>query len=161
MPYRDPSCVFVAENFGHADVVAGWLGAQGVSAEVMNRQTMGGLVSPLLTSSVGIEVWVLDPTQAREAIRLLGEHAVERFTNKPTGQPLKVVCEDCGKASIFPGNQSGTVQNCPHCNAFLDVEPADVFDQLHGSGGTDESEDGPPTDGITDMGPWGMTPPSV
>jgi len=85
MIYRDPKCVFVANNPGEADVVAGWLSDQGIRAQVMNRATLGGLegltpFSPLGVATVGIEVWVQDPTQADEALRLLAEHAAARET---------------------------------------------------------------------------------
>ena len=45
MPYRDPRCVFVANDFGQADVVAGWLGGRGIPARVMNQATHGGLAA--------------------------------------------------------------------------------------------------------------------
>ena len=160
MSYRDPKCVFVASNFGQANVVAGWLQGQGIPADVMNRETAGGLGSPLLAATTGVEVWVMDPAQTAEAIRLLGDHALELVTNKPTGPPLEVVCEECGQTSTFPAQQRGSVQNCPHCSAYLDVEPADGTEGTQGPTEPEEGEDeGPGTDAITDKGPWGMTKP--
>jgi hypothetical protein len=160
MPYRDPRCVFVAGNFGQADVVAAWLQGHGIPAEVMNRETMGGFVSPVLMGVTGVEVWVMDPASASEAIRLLGEHALELVTQKPTGLPVEVVCEECGNTSTFPAEERGSVQNCPHCGAYLDVEPADEAEQSQGPGEREEGEgEGPGTDAITDRGPWDLTKP--
>jgi len=66
MLYRDPKCVFVANNVGQADIVAGWLQEHGFPAEVMNRETMGAIVA-LSSYMTGVEVWVVDPAQAPEA----------------------------------------------------------------------------------------------
>ena len=160
MPYRDPRCVFVASSFNQADVVAAWLQGHGIATEVMNRETMGGLVSPVLMGVTGVEVWVMDPAFAPEGIRLLGEHALELRVQKPDGPPVEVACEECGKTSTFPAEERGSVQNCPHCGAYLDVEPADDAEQLQGPTGPGEGEDeGPGTDAITGQGPWGMTKP--
>jgi hypothetical protein len=160
MLYRDPKCVFVATGFGQADVVAGWLQEHGIPAEVMNRETLGGMISPLLTTATGVEVWVVNPEQAPEAIQLLGERTVELATSKPSGPPVEVVCEECGKTSTFPAEQQGSVQNCPHCNAYLDVEPAEEVEQAQESTAHEESPDeAPGTDAITDRGPWDITRP--
>src|SRR5262249_15719596 len=117
MLYRDPKCVFVANDFNHADVVASWLDAHAIPPQVMNRATHGGLISPALTGATGLEVWVADPAQAPEAIRLLGEHAVARIADElareHSGGPVEVICEECGEASTFPVKQRGTVQECP------------------------------------------------
>jgi hypothetical protein len=160
MPYRDPRCVFVANDFGQADVVAGWLGGRGIAAQVMNQATHGGLVSPLLTGAVGVEVWVVDPAQAAEAVRLLGEHAVAQVARELTGPPVEVVCEECGRASTFPARYRGTVQVCAHCAAYLDVGDPEASEEPHD---LDEPEGdergGPRSDGITDGGRWGLTKP--
>jgi hypothetical protein len=157
MPYRDPKCVFVAGHIGQADIVAGWLEGHGIPAEVMNRETMGGLGYPLSAATAGVEVWVTDPERAAEAIRLLGERALELVTQRPSGPPVEVVCEECGKTSTFPAEQRGSVQNCPHCSAYLDVEPADPTEQSQGPGEDEDESQG--TDAITDQGPWGLTKP--
>jgi hypothetical protein len=160
MPYRDPKCVFVASNFGQANVVAGWLQGHGIPAEVMNRETMGGFYYPLLAGVTGVEVWVMDPEQTAEAIQLLGDHALELVTQKPTGPPVEVICEECGQTSTFPAQQRGSVQTCPYCSAYLDVEPADGTDQSPGPTDPEAGDDeGPGSDAITDQGPWGMTKP--
>jgi hypothetical protein len=153
MLYRDPKCVFVAGHVGQADIVAGWLQGHGIPAEVMSRETTGGLGYPLSASTAGVEVWVLDPAQTAEAIRLLGEHALDLRIQKPDGPPVEVVCEECGKTGAFPAEERGSVQTCPYCGTYLDVEPADGAEP---EAGEDES---PGTDAITDQGPWGLTKP--
>jgi len=148
MLYRDPKCVFVANNVGQADIVAGWLQEHGFPAEVMNRETMGAIVA-LSSYMTGVEVWVVDPAQALEAIRLLGEQAVELLTQTQTGPPLEVVCEECGKTSTFPAQQRGSVQSCPHCSAYIDVEAAEGVEQSQ----EPNEDEGPGTDAITEKGP--------
>jgi hypothetical protein len=160
MLYRDPKCVFVADNFGQADIVANWLDEHGIPAQVMNQATLGGLVSPLLTPAVGVEVWVVDPAHAPEAIRLLGERALADVAKERTGAPVAVVCEECGASSTFPASCRDTVQDCPHCSAFLDVVDPDEDD---GAAPVDEfdndDESSPGNDGITDRPPGGLKKP--
>lgn len=35
---------------------------------------------------------------------------------------IKVLCEECGQSCIFPVTKLGTVQQCAHCRAYVDVE---------------------------------------
>ena len=35
---------------------------------------------------------------------------------------IKVRCEECGQSSRFPPGERGTVQQCTHCRAYVDVE---------------------------------------
>jgi len=37
---------------------------------------------------------------------------------------VRATCSGCGQATDFPAGLVGTVQECPHCGAFLDVAPA-------------------------------------
>ena len=148
MSYRDPRCVMVADSLGEADVVATFLDGQGIRAEVMDRNTRGGfeglsLLSPQGVSSRGIEVWVLDPAQVPQAIELLAEQEMQRTTRNAVrevgGDPVEVVCEECGTATTFPPEQIGTVQDCPSCAAYLDVggdeeEFEDETDNASGDG---------------------------
>jgi Putative prokaryotic signal transducing protein len=46
------------------------------------------------------------------------------------GPPIDVVCEKCGKSTFFPASQRGSVQNCSHCNAYVDVGEADLTEEL-------------------------------
>jgi ribosomal protein S27E len=44
------------------------------------------------------------------------------------GAAIEVQCEDCRQKSSFPSSQKGTVQDCPHCGAYVDVGPSDNAD---------------------------------
>jgi len=145
---RDPRCVFVSNQMGAAVVTATWLTSNGLPAQVMNELTLGGLES--LTAFVpavsarGMEVWVDDLDQAETARRLLAEHEAllsQRAAAASQQGPLPVVCEECGKTSDWPANQKGTIQTCPHCSAYLDVESPesqDAWDEAAAAEGEEE-----------------------
>ena len=38
---------------------------------------------------------------------------------------VEFVCDKCGQSTSFPGSAVGTVQECPHCGTFVDVELPD------------------------------------
>jgi hypothetical protein len=125
---RDRRCVFVGDTMAAAVVTATWLTSQGIGAQVMDMMTLGGLEG--LTgwapgiSARGMEVWVDDPTRADEAREILAEHQASRAEHAAAAEqrgPVTVACEECGRTSIFPPNQYGTTQDCPHCGAYMDV----------------------------------------
>jgi hypothetical protein len=127
--HRDPKCIYVANSPGEADVVAVWLEEQGFPSRVMNMSTLGGLpgltpFSPLAIGAGGIEVWVLDEVRAPQAKQLLDEHSetlAKHTAALQHGAPIQVNCEECGQSSEFPAKERGSVQECPHCGAYLDV----------------------------------------
>ena len=130
---RDPRCVYVAHSVGEADITANWLKDRGIAAQVMDRSTLGGLegLTPWPAPGIGakgIEVWVVHPQDAPRALELLKEFEAERAAqaeaNREAG-PVTAVCERCGKGSVFPAQLRGTVQNCPHCGAYMDVVDAE------------------------------------
>ncbi len=131
MADRNPQCVFIAQNMAQAVVVANWLNNNGIAAEVMDLMTLGGLegLTPYAPniSTRGIEIWVDNLDQIPQARELIAQHEsshAEQEAQRKNRGPLKVRCAECGTISEFPGQQDGTVQSCPHCNAYLDVEDA-------------------------------------
>jgi hypothetical protein len=36
--------------------------------------------------------------------------------------PIEAACEECGRRSLFERAQRSTVQSCPHCGAYIDVD---------------------------------------
>lgn len=71
-----------------------------------------------------ITVHAADAARAREIILALEGEELRRAAahDSATGPPVEVVCEECGKTTSFPVSQRGTVQNCGHCGAYVDVE---------------------------------------
>jgi ribosomal protein S27E len=145
---RDPRCVFVADSLGLAEVVALWLTHQEVPAQVMDRNTLGGLegltFSRTMVSSRGIEVWVMDVAQAPRASQLLEAHGAElaarAAARAPASGPIDVVCDKCGQLSTFPGSASGKVENCTHCGEYVDVPGGDDWDEADFEGGEDAGD---------------------
>lgn len=129
MRSRDPKCVFVTDRLSVADVVVNSLSHQGITAEVMNRLTLGGLLGLTIWSSTGvsaegIEVWVHDVKDVPRALQVIAEGEERRQQlqrDKAELGPVDAKCEECGQATTFPGKQRGTVQDCPHCGAYMDV----------------------------------------
>jgi hypothetical protein len=131
MIFRDPKCVFVANNATHASVVVNWLEHQGVAAQVMDRMTFGGLEGLTVwtgASSRGIEIWVMQETDIEPAKTLIAEHEQEissLVADKAAAGPVTARCEECGRTTRFPGEHRGTVQDCPHCGEYVDVPDDD------------------------------------
>ena len=130
---RDPSCVFVAADAAQAAVVANWLEHQGVPAQVMDTMTLGGLEGLTAWTGIsarGIEVWVVRQADAEVACTMIAEHdqALSALLagKASAGRSRFPHCEECGCTSEFPGQQRGTVQNCPHCGRYLDVPDGDA-----------------------------------
>jgi hypothetical protein len=133
---RDAKCVFVANTLGEAEAATTWLDGEGVTAQVMDVNTLGGLdgltwLSPTGVGQRGIEVWVKDAGDIERARTLLAGHEAALQAKAKVladdATPVDVVCEDCGKTTRFPAAQRGSVQSCSVCAAFIDV-PGDDED---------------------------------
>jgi hypothetical protein len=154
MDGRDPRCVYVAyRSMGEAAVVASFLEQHGIASEVMNQATLGGLegLTALVpgVSSRGIEVWVLDPGRVREAVGLLAEAEAERLVQKDEeGEPIYVMCEECGAESSYPYETRGTCQNCPRCGSYVDVESDEDHEPPQATEDELEQPDDEPSDGF-------------
>jgi hypothetical protein len=94
---------------------------------------MGGTIPGIFDA--GVYVSRDDAEQAIAAIRRHERLEAERTAGQ--GAEMEVTCDECGKVAAFPAAQRGTVQDCPHCGAYLDVGEGD----LPGDWGA-ESEDG-------------------
>jgi hypothetical protein len=60
-----------------------------------------------------------------------GEESSQPTPNSPAPDALRgeqsvtLLCEECGKECVFLSRHFGTVQRCPHCDAYVDVDQAD------------------------------------
>jgi hypothetical protein len=76
-------------------------------------------------------------SDAEQAVAVIREHErLQAERSSGQGPQVEATCDGCGKTAAFPTAQRGTVQNCPHCGAYLDVGEGD----LPGGWG-EESED--------------------
>lgn len=68
---------------------------------------------------------MLDLAQVPVAQSLLAKHDREldlaQKAKKNLVGLIKARCEECGRTSEFEARDAGTLQVCPHCNAYVDV----------------------------------------
>jgi hypothetical protein len=120
----DAACVHVARDIAEADIVVHWLEQQGIEAYVKNRHAIATVYVPILTAPRGVEVCVLDAAETERAKELLRQHQAEIAESQSATAslgPVYVVCEECGAALCFPSEARGRVENCPHCDKYVDV----------------------------------------
>ena len=46
----------------------------------------------------------------------------QREREEAEGKRLGVICEECHKSTSFPVTKKGAVQECSHCQAYVDVK---------------------------------------
>ena len=137
--------VYRAKNYLQASLLAQTLNEIGIEAHVHEGADRSGA-----TESLGTAPWTDAPRilvfadQAELARQILlgwEEQKREEEARAAEGPPIDVVCEKCGKTTSFPGSQRGSVHNCGHCNAFVDVGEIDF------AGESFDSEESEPEDG--------------
>ncbi len=129
MPLREPFAIYTAASNLEAHLLCGLLRDSGIEAAAIDDVSqvgwwIGGLASQLYRPKVWIE-----RTDIERARLILEEYerqaserrAADRSLDLSTGERIPVTCEACGIQSEFPAAQKGSVQNCPKCQAFVDV----------------------------------------
>jgi len=138
MALKDPVAIFTAETNVEAQMVRHLLVSAGIEAYTTEDYSLVGLwMGGTIPNIHQPQVWV-DQPDAERAAPLLQEyqdHKADRRLGRETDQgPVEAVCEECGKATTFPGSQRGSVQDCPHCGAMMDVG-GDEEDDWYKEGG--------------------------
>lgn len=151
MALQDPISVYTPGNNVEAHMICGWLEDRGVPAFAMDDQSLAGTwLLGLLPQVHKPKIWV-ERSDAEKAKTLLAQYEEEliarqeKLKESPLGtEPISVVCEECGQTSEFPSNERGTIQNCPHCRAYIDVGDMDLGGEFAGEepGGNDDPEPG-------------------
>jgi hypothetical protein len=125
MPLRDPVAVYNAANNVEAHLLRNALGTAGVEAFVTEDISQGilGLIPEIHKPQVWVERAdvervkpILDDYERRAA-----ELRDANTQDEQTETAVEVVCEECGERSAYPAIQLGSVQQCPHCGAYVDV----------------------------------------
>lgn len=120
---RDFETVWSTRTIEEADLVAAWLRARGVAAQVKDENTAATYTWGMTAIAPhGIEI-VAPPAEAGEARALLARHweDLEREAKSAPATPIEAACESCGMRSTFPATLRGKVADCPHCGALVDV----------------------------------------
>ena len=150
MPIRDPVSVYNAKHNVDAQLVANYLEDNGIEAHVtFDESVVGmGILGPL-SEIHKPQVWV-DRSSIEAAEPLLMKYEQrQRLRATPAkdsaareGDWVEALCEECGKKSVFGASKDGTVQDCPHCGAYIDVGDdaalQDFFDDEHPTAGDSE-----------------------
>jgi hypothetical protein len=145
MPLRDPVAVYNAANNTQAMVVRDALAAAGVEAFVTeDLSVVGTWIGGFIPEIHKPQVWV-DRADVERAAPVLVEYerraAELRRGAAADGGQVEVACEKCNGVATFPAAQQGTVQECPHCGAYIDVG------EDGGWGEVDEEQPGEAEDG--------------
>lgn len=154
MALRDPFAAYTAKSNLDAHLICDLLHSVGIPAVVMEDVSqvgtwIGGTLAGIHKPLVWIEradIGRAGPVLADHEWRIAERRAAERG-EREGGTPVAVVCEECGKPSQFPAAQTGTVQNCPHCRAYVDVGGEVGFEGWDEVPGEEEAEPGAAADG--------------
>ena len=130
MAIHDSVAVYTAADNIQASILRDVLADACIEAHVMDDVSMigvwfGGLASQLHRPKVVVDR--RDADASAEIVRNFDAEwkatgAAEKDSQKANdGVPITVVCDECGKSSSFPASERGSVQNCPHCRAYVDV----------------------------------------
>lgn len=133
MALGDPVMAYTAGSNVEAHLVCGLLHDAGIEAVVVEDVSQAGVwVGGLNTDMHKPQVWVerADIDRVGPLVAEYERRSAERWVAERSvaGEPVAVVCEGCGRQSEFPAAQRGTVQNCPHCRAYVDVGDDIGFD---------------------------------
>ncbi len=120
---QDWPVIFRASDMAEADIVVNWLAEHGIEAAVKDRFAAGTFEVSQIVAPYGIEVCTMNPTQTDDAKAALAEFLKNREmqANAKSTEPVFAECEECGKSSTYPGDVRGRVENCKHCDAYIDV----------------------------------------
>jgi hypothetical protein len=133
MELRDPVIAYDAATNVEAQLVKLLLTEAGIDAFASEDHSTAGLwmfgVMPEIHKP---QVWVssADHDRAQLLLQEYEQRVAERqqsgvSSEASAGPAIEVLCEECSKKSSFPSSQKGTVQDCPHCGAYVDVGEGD------------------------------------
>jgi hypothetical protein len=129
MAISDPVAVYNARDNVDAHLVRNYLEQNGVEAfAAMDESPYGMWMFGLLPEIHKPQVWVdrsaielAKPLLMKYEQRLRLQAAPATGSAEREGEWIQAVCEECGTTSVFGASKDGTVQDCPHCGAYMDV----------------------------------------
>jgi len=143
MALRDPFAAYNAANNLEAHLVCNLLNDAGIESFVIEDLSqvgvwLGGLIPEIHKPQVWIER--ADIEKVKPLLEEYERRGAERQREQANAPPIEVVCEECGKRSSFPATQEGSLQDCPHCGASVDVGEV-AFEGWDEVSGEDEERD--------------------
>jgi hypothetical protein len=131
MGFRDPVAAYNAANNVQAHLVCGLLVDTGIEAKVIEDVSQIGVwIGGLVPEIHKPQVWI-DRADIERAAPILAEYdqrIAARETALTKDEVIEIICDECGMLSSYPAAQNGSVQNCPHCRAFVDVGTSAAFE---------------------------------
>lgn len=128
MALSDPVAVYNARDNVEADSLRFLMEKNGIEAFAVSDDSIVGVwMFGLLPQIHKPQLWVnrRDADRARAILIEYEEEAHQRWNpandRQSEDDPIEVVCEECGKRSVFPASKLGAVQDCPFCSAYVDV----------------------------------------
>lgn len=129
MELQEPVLVYTAAKNLEAHDVAEWLRAAKISSHVVEDLAIAAWAGGLNTTIHRPQVWV-SKSQQQEAIAEIQKYE-DRLRARRVADLAKIardqtvllsICEQCGESAEFPIEQSGSVQRCWNCGAYIDVD---------------------------------------
>lgn len=129
MALNDPVAVYNAANNIEAQLICNLLNDAAIEAYITEDvSTVGVWMFGLLPEIHKPQVWV-DRSDIVRVKPLLDEYENQQLQRRQSeekqraedGAMVETTCEECGRQSIFPAAQEDSVQDCPHCGAYMDV----------------------------------------
>lgn len=124
MDFKNPVVVYTAPTNLEAHVVVTMLFANDVPAHAVEDQSGASIWAFGTISQFHKPNVFVDQCNYDRAITLIAQYEEQqraRANAQANEEPIEARCEECGKSSMFPKSQSGSVQECPHCYAYMDV----------------------------------------
>jgi hypothetical protein len=150
MALKDPIAIFTASSNIRAHALCHVLEQSGIEAHVAEDYSLVGLwVGGTIPGIHSPKVWV-DRADAERAAAIIQQDELRQreLQSNPQahGEVVQVqsLCDECGKVASFPAVQRGSVQECPHCGAYLDVvedHDGDLSEQENDEAAGDAQED--------------------
>jgi hypothetical protein len=142
---RDPVAIYNAANNMEANHLCNVLVDAGIEAYLTEDiSVVGQWVGGFIPEIHKPQVWV-DRADVERLKPILDEYErrkVEVQGAAPAGSDLVTTeCEECGKPATFPAALRGTVQSCPHCHAYLDVDDDRITGELPDFGASEMTEE--------------------
>ncbi len=133
MDFKQPVVAYTASGNIEAHLIVEMLHNNGISALAVEDQSGASLWAfGRISQFHKPKIWIDKPTEekARELLQQYEENNRKRNDPDKESREIIAVCEQCGKSSTFPGKLDGTTQNCPHCEAYIDVGELDWEDNF-------------------------------
>ena len=124
MEFKEPIAVYTAANNLEAHMIVAMLNTNDVPAVADEDQSGVSLWAfGTISQFHQPKVWVEKSTAqaATQLILRFEEKNRERKNPSTSTGEVQGRCDECGMTSVFPDSLNGTVQECSHCCAYVDV----------------------------------------